>query len=214
MTVRIGDTARAACQLYPSGRVLIGNVPYPARAVGKSIEAASEVTVIGGDRFCLLVQPVNATQPVASLPRFGAEVLVGKQLAAAESAEAATAVKRVREEHARDLRRFTVKGLVTGLVLGILLIAMQTWRVGFTPDLLLVPPLASIGFAALAGWFLWFGSETNEALLLVAVIAAAAGLFGGTYLAGPLVGLTLCLASGFSVSLVGIALVALKSPIE
>ena len=170
MAVRIGDTARAACPLYPSGRVLIGNVPYPARAVGKSIEAASEVTVIGGDRFCLLVQAVNATQPVTSLPGFDAEVLVGKQLAAAESA---TAVKRVREEHAQDLRRFTVKGLVTGLVLGLLLIAMQTWRVGFTPDLLLVPPLASIGFAALAAWFLWFGSETNEALLLFAVIASA-----------------------------------------
>ena len=214
MAVRIGDTARSACPLYPSGRVLIGNAPYPARAVGKSIEAASDVTVIGGDRFCLLVQAVDATQPVTSLAGFGEEVLVGKELALAESAEAAAALKHAREEHARDLRRFTVRGLVTGLVLGLLLIAMQTWRVGFTPDLLLVPPLASMGFAALAAWFLWFGSETNEALLLFAVIASAAGLFGGTYLAGPLVGLTLCLASGFSVSLVGIALVALKSPIE
>ncbi len=214
MAVRIGDTARAACPLYPSGRVLIGKVPFPARAVGKSIEAASDVTVIGGDRFCLLVQAFDATQPVTSLPRFGADVLVGKELAAAESAEAAAAVRRAREEHARDLRRFTAKGLVTGLVLGLLLIAMQTWRVGFTPELLLVPPLASIGFAALAAWFLWFGSETNEALLLFAVIAAAAGLFGGTYLAGPLVGLTLCFVGGFSISLVGIALVALKSPIE
>ena len=87
----------------PSGRVLIGNAPYPARAVGKSIEAASEVTVIGGDRFCLLVQAVDATQPVTSLPGFGEEVLVGKELALAESAQAAAALKRAREEHARAI---------------------------------------------------------------------------------------------------------------
>ena len=214
MAVRIGDSARAACPLYPSGRVLIGNVPYPARSIGKSIEAGCGVTVVGGDRFCLLVQAIDASQPVETLPQFGEDVLIGKELASAESAEASAAVHRAREEHLRDLRRFTRIGLATGLVLGLLLVAMQTWRVGFTPDLWLVPPVASFGLAGLAAWFLWFGSETNEVLLLIAVIASAAGLFAGTYLAGPLVGLTLCLGSGFVVSLVGVALVALRSPLE
>ncbi len=214
MAVRVGDSARAACPLYPSGRVLIGNVPYPAHASGKSIEAGCEVTVVGGDRFCLLVHAVDASQLVETLPQFGEDVLIGKALASAESAEASAAVCRAREEHLRDLRRFTRIGLATGLVLGLLLVAMQTWRVGFTPDLWLVPPVASFGLAGLAAWFLWFGSETNEVLLLIAVIAAAAGLFGGTYLAGPLAGLTLCLGSGFVVSLIGVALVAFRSPLE
>ena len=214
MTVRIGDTARAASPLYPSGRVLIGNTPYPARSIGKSIEAGCDVTVVGGDRFCLLVQAVDASQLAESLPQFGEEVLIGKALASAESAEASAAVRRAREEHLQDIRRYTVRGLATGLVLGLLLVAMQTWRVGFTPDLWLVPPVASLGLAGLAAWFLWFGSETNEVLLLIAVVSSAAGLFVGTFFAGPLVGLALCLGAGFVVSLIGVALVALRSPLE
>lgn len=214
MAIRVGDTARAASPLYPSGRVLIGNAPYPARSMGKSIEAGSDVTVVGGDRFCLLVQTVDASQPVELLPQFGDVVLIGKELAAAESAEACAAVRRAREEHLREIRRYTVMGLATGLVLGLLLVAMQTWRVGFTPDLWLVPPVASFGLAGLAAWFLWFGSETNEFLLLIAVVSSAAGLFIGTFFAGPLVGLALCLGAGFVVSLIGVALVALRSPLE
>ena len=100
------------------------------------------MTVVGGNRFCLLVQAVDASQPVETLLQFGEDVLIGKELASAESAEASAEVCRAREEHLRDLRRFTRIGLATGLVLGLLLVAMQTWRVGFTPDLWLVPPVA------------------------------------------------------------------------
>jgi hypothetical protein len=214
MPVRIGDTARTTCPLYPSGRVLIGNVPYPARSASKSIEAAVDVTVVGGDRFCLIVEVVDSSRPVQSLPRYGEEILIGKELASAESAEAAAEVRRAREEHLREIRRFTVSGLGVGLALGLILVVYQSWRVGFTPDLWLIPPIASVGLASLAAWFIWFGSETNEVLLLIAILAAVSGLIGGTALSGPFVGLAFCFGFGFVVSLASVVLVAIRSPLD
>ena len=212
MPARVGDLAVAACPLYPSGRVLIGNVPYPARTSGKSIEAGGDVVVVGGDKFCLLVRAIESVQPVESLPNFGEVILLGKELADAASAEAHEAARQRAEEYRRDLRRLTIIGLATGLVLGLILVAVQIYRVGFTPDLWLVPPVASIGFACLAAWFLWFGSETNETLLLIAAVTATVGLFAGTYFFGPLAGVAISLCSGFAVSLLAVLVVAMKGP--
>ena len=166
----------------------------------------------GGDKFCLLVRAIDSSLSIDSLPNFGEVILLGREHAAAASEEAREAARQRAEEYRRDLRRLTIIGLATGFVLGLILVAVQTYRVGFTPDLWLVPPVASIGFACLAAWFLWFGSETNETLLLIAAITATVGLFAGTYFFGPLVGVAISLGSGFVVSLLAVLAVAMKGP--
>ncbi|MEK6257757.1 MAG: hypothetical protein AABP62_03975 [Planctomycetota bacterium] len=168
--------------------------------------------VVGGDKFCLLVCVVGSLPSVESLPNHGQIILLGREHSAAASEEAREAARHRAEEYRRDLRRLTMTGLATGFVLGRILVAARTWRVGFTPDPWLVPPTASIGFACLAAWFLWFGSETNETLLLIATVTAAVGLFAGTYFFGPLAGVTISLCSGFAVSLLAVLVIVMKGP--
>ena len=208
---RIGDLARAGCPLYPGGRVLVGNVPYTTSrkwevdCVGRWRRRCRE------DKFGLLVGTVVSVQSVESLPHFGEVILFGKELADVASDVADEAARERAEECRRDLHRLTTIGLTTGLALVLILVTIQTNRVGFTPDLWLVPPVASIEFACLATWLSWFGGETNGTLLLIAAVTTTTKLFAGTYFFGPFVGEgAIGLCSNFAVALLALPIVVIE----
>ena len=77
MAARIGDRGRAACPLYPSGRVLIRNAPMAARAEAGPIEEGAEIIVVGGDRFCLFVRQFDPSQFFIAAPCAFAALVAG-----------------------------------------------------------------------------------------------------------------------------------------
>ena len=82
MAIRIFGLAIAVAvfaPLYPSGRALIGMVPRAARAERGPIDQGTDIVVVGGDQFSLLVRELSPDHSDADLPRFGEPDFDGKR---------------------------------------------------------------------------------------------------------------------------------------
>lgn len=73
--VRIGDDAQAATPLRPGGTVVVRGQRYSARTRGPLIEAGTELVIIGGDIYGLLVDAAICVSDRTTLPDFGRSVI-------------------------------------------------------------------------------------------------------------------------------------------
>ena len=132
MVAKIGDRGRAACPLYPSGRVVIDRAPMAARAERGPIEEGTEIVVVGGDRFSLLVRAFDPSVPNALLPNFGEPILTAKEDAAFQAELHNQTRQQQEEDHHRAFHRLLKVGTVAGVIIGVGLAAIQSCREGYT----------------------------------------------------------------------------------
>lgn len=72
--IRVGDQAKTATRLSPSGIVIVGGRRHSARSVNTVIVADQPVVIVGGDIHGFVVETLSENFDVSSLPDFGKEV--------------------------------------------------------------------------------------------------------------------------------------------
>ena len=213
MAAKIGDIGRAACPLYPSGRVLIDRAPMAARAEREPIEEGTRVIVVGGDRFCLIVRPFDPAVPIDSLPNWGQQILMGKEDAAYQ-AELHQEVRRKEEAAQRQLfLKLMWIAAIAGLVVGIGLMTWQIQRAGFSEDLLWIPFLSAISWFCIVVLAFFLGMATEILLVFASIPCAFAGLVLGMWLWGPFVAVVLSFAIGVFVTITSMLIEAMRHPV-
>jgi hypothetical protein len=214
MSVRIGDRGHAACPLYPSGRVLIGNAPIAARSVAGPIEAGAEIVVVGGDRFSLHVRQYEPSQVLTSLARFGEPILTAKEEAATSAAIIREARQRSQDEYREDFRRLLILSTVLGVVIGFVLVGFEVARFGYSDKLLWVPFVAAVSWFLLAFLAFFLGSATENLIVFISIPCALAALIAGMVWRGPFVSLGIGFVVGVVVALAAFLLEAVRHPLS
>ena len=213
MGAKIGDIGRAACSLYPSGRVVIDRAPMAARAEKGPIEAGTEFVVVGGDRFKLIVRPLDPSLQVTTLPGYGNAILNGKEEAAVHAEFLQISRRQEQDEHRQFVRRLMWNSASFGFVIGLGLIAIQSRFKGFASDLLWLPVLSTICWFCVLSPAAILGVATENLLLFLSIPCAFAGLVIGTIWSGPLAGVVVCFAVGVTVTIVCVVIEAIRDPI-
>ena len=214
MAARIGDRGRAACPLYPSGRVLIDNAPMAARAEAGPIEEGAEIIVVGGDRFCLFVRQFDPSQLMQPLTNSGQPILSGKEEAAAQAAASKKDREQQAEEHRLASRKLAIFAALGGLGIGAGLVAIQAARDRFTPDLVWIPPLMAACWLCLAFLVFLLSAATENVLFFIAAPCAFAALVAGMVWWGPFTAVLSCFVVGVTVTLLALAIEAMRHPIR
>lgn len=213
MAARIGDRGRAACPLYPSGRVLIDRAPMAARAETGPIEEGTEIVVVGGDRFSLVVRAFDPSHSYTSLPNFGETILTAKEDAAFQ-AELLGETRRQQEVDHRQLFHKLLKlGAVAGVIIGMGLVAVQSYRRGYTDDLVWIPFLSSACWFCIVFLAFFLGAATENILVFVSIPCALAGLCLGMLWWGPFTAIALCFIVGITVTTASLLIEAMRHPI-
>lgn len=214
MAANVGDIGRAQCALYPSGRVVVGRAPMAARAESGPIEAGTEVVVVGGDRFCLIVRPLSTSESIELLPGFGRRILSAREEA---SFDADLLEERRRQElasHQSLIRSLMTTGATVGFAIGIVLVAVETWRTGYSHHLLWIPPLSSVSWFCVVCLAFSLGMATENILLFVSIPCAALALVTGMWVGGPLIAVVLSFVMGSGVTIVCLVIEAMRHPIH
>ena len=201
------------CPLYPSGRVLIERAPIPARSVGGPIEQGTEIVVVGGDRFSLFVQAYDSSQPVTSLSDFGREILMGREDATFQAELFAESRRIEAAEHQRTVRRLMMVSAVSGLVIGLGLVAIEVARHGYTDSLLWIPLISSFSWFGIIFLACIFGIATENLMVFVSIPTAFVGLMIGMWLGGPFVAIALSFLIGVTVTGFALLIEAMRHPI-
>ena len=213
MVAKIGDRGRAACPLYPSGRVVIDRAPMAARAERGPIEEGTEIVVVGGDRFCLLVRAFDPSVPNALLPNFGEPILTAKEDAAFQAELHNQTRQQQEEDHHRAFHRLLKVGTVAGVIIGVGLAAIQSCREGYTDDLVWIPFLSSACWFCIVFLAFFLGAATENILVFVSIPCALAGLILGMFWWGPFTAIALCFIVGVSVTTVSLLIEAMRHPV-
>jgi hypothetical protein len=213
MATKIGDLGRAMCPLYPSGRVSINRAPIPALAENGPIEEGTEIVVVGGDRFSLIVRAYDSSQPVNSIKDFGREILIGKEDAVFQAVLFGATRRRQAAEHQQIIRKLMTISAVSGLVIGLGLVVIEVSRNGYTHTLLWIPPMSAIGWFCLICLVCSFGLATESLLAFVSVPFAFAGLILGMWLGGPFSAVALSFVIGITVTMVSLLVEAMRHPV-
>lgn len=196
MVIRIGDRGRAASPLYPSGRALIGTVPMVARAERGPIDQGSDIVVVGGDQFSLLVREFSADHSDADLPRFGEPILTAKEEAALQAAEIQETRRVHEEDHRRVFRRILAASMVFGFLCGVGLLVAESYRASYSHRLLWLPVLSVALWSSLVFLAFWLGAATETLLVFLSIPFSIAGMVVGVFAWGPFVGLGLSFVVG------------------
>ena len=213
MAAKIGDRGRAACPLYPSGRVVIDRAPMAARAETGPIEEGTEIVVVGGDRFSLVVRPFNPSDSVTSLPKFGEPILTAKEEAAFNAELTEESRRQQEEDHRRMFHKLLKFGAVSGVIIGVGLVVLQTYRQGYTDDLIWIPFLSSACWFCIVFLAFFLGAATENILMFISIPCALAGLVLGMLIWGPFTALALCFMVGITVTTLSLLIEAMRHPI-
>ena len=213
MAAKIGDRGRAACPLYPSGRVLIDRAPMAARAETGPIEEGTEIVVVGGDRFSLVVRAFDPSVSNTLLPNFGEPILTAKEDAAFQAVLHDETRRQQEEDHRRVFHKLLKVGAVAGVVIGAVLAAIQSYRQGYTDDLVWIPFLSSACWFCIVFLAFFLGAATENILMFVSIPCALAGLIIGMLWWGPFTAIALCFMVGISVTTVSLLIEAMRHPV-
>jgi hypothetical protein len=213
MAAKIGDRGRAACPLYPSGRVVINRAPMAARAETGPIEEGAEIVVVGGDRFSLVVQAFDPSYSYTTLPNFGETILTAKEEAAFQ-AEVLDETRRQQEaDHRRAFHKLLRFAAIAGVVIGVGLVAFQSSLRGYTDDLVWIPFLSSACWFCVTYLAFFLGAATENILVFVSIPCALAGLIVGMLWWGPFTAIALCFMVGISVTTMALLIEAMRHPV-
>jgi hypothetical protein len=213
MVAKIGDRGRAACPLYPSGRVVIDRAPMAARAETGPIEEGTEIIVVGGDRFSLVVRPFDPSNSTTTLPNFGEPILTAKEEAAYQSELLQQTRRQQEEDHRRAFHKLLKVGAVAGVILGVGLVAIQTSRRGYTDDLVWIPFLSSACWFCIVFLAFFLGAATENIVMFISIPCALAGMVVGMLWWGPFTAIALCFLIGISVTTASLLIEAMRHPI-
>ncbi len=213
MVAKIGDRGRAACPLYPSGRVLIDRAPMAARAERGPIEEGTEIVVVGGDRFSLVVRAFDPTVSNLSLPNFGKPILTAKEDAAFHAEQLEETRRQQEEGHRRAFHQLLKFGAIAGVIIGVGLVAIQTYRRGYTDDLVWIPFLSSACWFSIIFLAFFLGAATENILMFLSIPCALFGLILGMLWWGPFTAIALCFIVGISVTTVSLLIEAMRHPV-
>ena len=213
MVAKIGDRGRAACPLYPSGRVVIDRAPMAARAERGPIEEGDEIIVVGGDRFSLIVRAFDPSDSNALLPNFGEPILTAKEEAAFQAEVHEETRRQQEEDHRRAFHRLLKIGAVAGVIIGVGLAAIQTYRRGYTDDLVWIPFLSSACWFSIVFLAFFLGAATENLVVFISIPCALAGLILGMFWWGPFTAIALCFMVGISVTTVSLLIEAMRHPV-
>jgi hypothetical protein len=213
MAAKVGDIGRAACALYPSGRVIIDGAPMAARAEKGPIEAGTEIVVVGSDRFCLIVRAFDSANTTISLPNHGQVILSAKEAAERQAIELEAARKVAEYAHGQLFRKMMVINAVAGLVIGMGLVVIQSARAGYNADLLWVPPLLAASWVSIVAIVFSLGLATENLVVFLSIPGALLGLIIGMLVWGPFVAVALSGIFGIVVLAATLAVEALRHPI-